>query len=220
MIATLAAALALQGANALSRDERAAGWRLLFDGKTTQGWHNFKGTGVRPGWAVVGGALTCVDPHTAGDIVTDEKYDWFEMVLDYKLSEGGNSGVMFHVADTGGATWQSGPEIQLHDHIPSSESQKSGWLYALYPASVNAAKPEGEWNHLRIIITPKGCETELNGVPYVLFDLHSDDFKARVAKSKFVTMPDFARSDKGTIALQGDHGVVAFRNVKLRSFAP
>lgn len=205
--------------NVLTRDERAAGWTLLFDGRTTKGWHNFKATGVRPGWRVVDGTLTCADPHTAGDIVTDGKYDWFELTLDYKLSPDGNSGVMFHVADDGPTTWASGPEVQLHDSLTSHESQKTGWLYALYPASVNAAKPEGEWNHLRIVITPKGCETELNDVPYVLFTLGSDDFRARVARSKFGSMPNFARLERGTIALQGDHGVVSFRNVKLRPLA-
>lgn len=215
MIVTLAALLAFQRANILTRDERAQGWKLLFDGKSVKGWHNFKQTGVQPGWKVVHGELTCVDPRTAGDIVTDEKYDWFELSLDYKLSPGGNSGVMFHVADDGDATWQSGPEVQLHDQLQSHEPQKSGWLYALYPASVNATK-ESQWNHLRIVITPKGCSTELNGVPYTLFILGSDDFKARVAKSKFGSMPNFAKLDKGTIALQGDHGVVAFRNVKIR----
>lgn len=216
MIATLAAALVMQKPNALSGDEKAAGWRLLFDGRSTKGWHNFKTTGVRPGWKVVDGTLTCVDPHNAGDIVTDEKYDWFELDLDYRLAPGANSGVMFHVADEGGVAWASGPEIQLHDRRVSDEPQKSGWLYGLYPASVDATRPEGEWNHLRIVITPQGCSTELNGVPYTLFTLGSDDFKARVAKSKFGPMPLFAKTEKGTVALQGDHGVVSFRNVKLR----
>lgn len=219
MVAALAA-LAIQKANLLTPHEKEAGWQLLFDGRTTKGWHNFKAEGVRPGWKVVDGELTCADPHNAGDIVTDAKYDWFELVLDYRLSIDGNSGVLFHVADEGDATWQSGLEIQLHDSVTSNESQKTGWLYGLYSATTNAAKPEGEWNRLRILITPQGCETELNDVPYVLFTLGSDDFKARVAKSKFGTMPDFAKFDRGSIALQGDHGVVAFRNVKVRPLTP
>ena len=214
----LAAALLLKP-NTLTRDERAAGWTLLFDGRTTRGWHNFRAAGVRPGWRVVDGTLTCADPATAGDIVTDGKYDWFELSLDYRLAPGGNSGVLFHVADEGPVTWASGPEVQLHDRQGDEEPQKSGWLYALYPASVDAARPEGEWNHLRIVVTPKGCSTELNGVPYVLFTLGSEDFRARVARSKFGRMPLFARLDKGTIALQGDHGVVAFQDVKLRPLA-
>ena len=206
--------------NVLSKDAKAAGWKLLFDGRTTKGWHNFKAEGVRPGWKVVDGALTCADPHNAGDIVTNEQYDWFELRLDYRLSPGGNSGVMFHVSDKGRMTWETGPEIQLHDSTTSGESQKTGWLYALYSTSVNAAKPEGEWNRLRILITPQGCSTELNDVPYVMFTLGGDEFKERVAKSKFGSMPNFAKFDRGRIALQGDHGVVAFRNVKIRPLTP
>lgn len=216
MLALVAATLLAPKPNTLTRDERAAGWKLLFDGRSTKGWHNFKATGVRPGWKVEKGELICADPHNGGDIVTDEKYDWFELTLDYKLSVNGNSGVMFHVADDGDTAWQTGPEIQLHDSTTSNEQQKTGWLYALYNTPYNAAKPEGEWNHLRILITPKACETELNGVPYVLFTLGSEDFKARVAKSKFGSMPRFATLDKGTVALQGDHGVVSFQNVKIR----
>ena len=220
MLPTIALLLVAQKPNVLSADERKDGWRLLFDGKSLKGWRDFPDGEVKPGWRVGDGALVCADPHTAGDIVTDGEYDWFTLELDYRLSPGGNSGVMFHVADEGGATWQSGPEIQLHDREDGPESQKSGWLYGLYRASVDAVRPEGEWNHLRLVVTPQGCSTELNGVPYVQFVLGSEDFRARVARSKFGTMPLFAKSEVGRIALQGDHGVVSFRNLKLRPFIP
>ncbi len=215
MTAALAALVLLP-----ARPAPPTAWRSLFDGRTTRGWHNFRARGVRPGWRVADGALVCADPRAAGDIVTDATYDWFELILDYRLSPGGNSGVMFHVAESGDATWQSGPEIQIHDSRTSRESQRTGWLYGLYPASVDAARPEGEWNHLRLLVTPRGCETELNDVPCVTFTLGSDDFRARVAKSKFAAMPAFARLDRGAIALQGDHGIVAFRNLRLRPILP
>ena len=192
------------------------GWRSLFDGRTTAGWHGFRKSGVPAGWRVEGGTLLCADPPTAGDLLTDGEYDWFELVLEYRLSVGGNSGVMFHVLDAGPATWASGPEIQIHDSRTSRESQKTGWLYGLYSSPVQAAKPEGEWNRLRLIVTPRGCETELNDVPLVTFTLGSEDFLARVVGSKFGAMPEFAKHDRGPIALQGDHGVVAFRNIRLR----
>ena len=214
MIAALAA-LALGAPNVLTRDERAAGWRLLFDGRTTAGWRGFRSPGVGPGWRVVRGALTCADPATAGDLVTEGRYDRFELALEYRLAPGGNSGVMFHVADEGGATWESGPEIQLHDRSDGPERQKSGWLYGLYAGETDVAR-EGQWNRLRLVVTPGGCSTELNGVPLVLFRLGSEEFRARVARSKFAAMPRFAALDRGRIALQGDHGVVAFRNAKLR----
>ena len=103
--------------NKLSRKEKSGGWQLLFDGKDFNGWHNFKNEGVRPGWQVKDGTLVCVDPHNAGDIVTADKYDWFELQLDYNISEAGNSGIMFHVTDEGDAAWATGPEFQLEDNV-------------------------------------------------------------------------------------------------------
>jgi hypothetical protein len=216
VIAAITALLVLQGANALTPEETKSGWKLLFDGQTTSGWHNFKSKTIRSGWQVKDGVLACTDPNNAGDIVTDGKYGWFELSLDYNLSKGGNSGVMFHVADDGEATWHSGPEVQLYDHWASPGVQISGYLYELYASEKDASKPAGEWNHLRIMIDKDKCFTELNGVRYYEFVLGSDDFKARVAKSKFSAFPNFGKLEKGTIAIQGDHGVVSFKNIKLR----
>ena len=231
LVLTATAALRLTAAddskiNSLTTEEKAAGWRLLFDGKTFDGWHNFKKEGVRPGWQVKDGSIACVDPHNAGDIVTTDKFDWFELQLDYNISEGGNSGIMFHVTDEGGAAWATGPEIQIEDNAKAADPQKCGWLYALYqpPADpktgkpIDATKPAGEWNRMRIVISPEKCTHEVNGVKYVEYVLGSDDFKERVAMSKFGKMPKFAKSDSGSLALQGDHGQVSFRNVKIRPF--
>src|SRR5689334_15233433 len=85
--------------NSLTAQEKAAGWELLFDGQDLNGWHNFKVETVRPGWQVKDGALACIDPHNAGDLVTAGKYDWFELQLDYSISEGGNSGIIYHITD-------------------------------------------------------------------------------------------------------------------------
>jgi hypothetical protein len=210
--------------NTLTDAEKAAGWKLLFNGSDLAGWHNFKRDGVRPGWQVKEGTLSCVDPHNAGDIVTTEKFGWFELQLDYNISEGGNSGIMYHVTDGADAAWATGPEIQLEDNAKAADPQRCGWLYALYspPADpktgkpVDATKPAGEWNHLRIVIGPDKCVHEVNGVKYVEYVLGSDDFKERVAKSKFGKMPLFAKADAGYLALQGDHGQVSFRNIKIR----
>ncbi|MDB6153659.1 MAG: hypothetical protein JWL90_2112 [Chthoniobacteraceae bacterium] len=214
--------------NSLSAEEKAAGWTLLFDGKTLDGWHNFKAEGVRPGWQIKDGALTCVDPHQAGDIVTAEKYAWFELELDYSISEGGNSGIMYRVTNDGGAAWATGPEFQLEDNVKAADAVRCGWLYALYqppadPATgkpLDATKPVGQWNHVRLLLSPEKCEHDINGVKYFDYVLGSDDFKARVAKSKFKTMPNFAKAESGFIALQGDHGQVSFRNIKVRRIEP
>lgn len=225
----LAATLHLNAAdeakiNSLTDAERAAGWVLLFDGKDFSGWHNFKREGVRPGWQVKDGALVCVDPHNAGDLVTPGKFSAFEFQIDYNISEGGNSGIMFHVTDAGDAAWETGPEFQLEDNAKASDPQRCGWLYGLYQPPndpktgkpLDATKPAGQWNHIRLIISPSKCVHEINGVRYFEYVLGSDDFNQRVAKSKFGKMPLFAKSNTGYLALQGDHGQIAFRNIKIR----
>ena len=210
--------------NTLSTAEKTAGWELLFNGTNFAGWHNFKKDGVQPGWQIKDGALVCADPHHAGDLVSSEKFGAFELQLDYNISAGGNSGIMFHVTDAGGAVWATGPEFQLEDNAKAADPQRCGWLYALYQPPVDpqtgkildATKPAGEWNHVRLLVTPEKCVHEINGVKYFEYVIGSDDFKARVAKSKFSKMPFFAKSPTGYIALQGDHGSVSFRNVKIR----
>ena len=202
-------------------------WKSLFNGTNFGGWHNFKSAGVRPGWQVKDGLLTCVDPHDAGDIVTDDSYDWFELQLDYNISEGGNSGIMYHVTEAGNAAWATGPEFQLEDNVKAADKQRCGWLYGLYRPPVDpktgepidATKPAGQWNHVRLLITPQKCEHEINGVIYFTYVLDSEDFKDRVAKSKFGKMPNFAKFKSGSIALQGDHGQVSFRNIKIRAIS-
>lgn len=211
-------------ANVLTRKEKKAGWKLLFDGHRFGAWHNFKKTDIRPGWQVKDGTLACVDPHNAGDLVSPDEYTWFELQLDYNISPGGNSGIMFHVSEDGGAAWESGPEFQLEDNAKAGDPQKCGWLYALYQPPddpktgkpLDATKPAGEWNHVRLVISPDHCLHEINGVKYFDYVLGSEDFNARVAKSKFAKMPKFAKTGHGHIALQGDHGQVSFRNIKVR----
>ena len=212
-------------ANTLTAEEKQAGWKLLFNGQNFDGWHNFKAEGVQPGWQVKEGSLVCVDPKNAGDIVTADQFEWFELELDYNISEAGNSGIMYHVSDKGSGTWATGPEFQLEDNVKAKDPVRCGWLYALYQPPIDpktgktldATKPVGEWNHVRLVISPAKCEHIINGVKYFDYVLGSDDFNARVAKSKFATMPLFAKAPKGRIALQGDHGQVSFRNIKIRS---
>lgn len=214
--------------NTLTDKEKADGWQLLFDGKDFTGWHNFHRDDVRPGWEVKDGSLVCADPHNAGDIVTTGKYDWFELQLDYNISVAGNSGIMFHVTDDGPAVWATGPEFQLEDNKEARDPIRCGWLYALYQPPIDpstgktldATKPVGEWNHVRLLVSPEKCEHDINGVKYFEYVLGSEDFNNRVAASKFSRMPNFAKSNIGYIALQGDHGSVSFRNIKIRPITP
>jgi hypothetical protein len=213
--------------NSLTPEEKAAGWQLLFNGENFEGWHNFKQNDIKPGWQVTNEMLVCVDPHHAGDIVTSNQYSWFELQLDYNISPAGNSGIMFHVQNTGRAVWATGPEFQLEDNKLAKDPVRCGWLYALYQPPIDpktgqtldATKPVGQWNHVRLLVTPQKCEHDINGVEYFEYVLHSDDFNKRVAASKFGKMPGFAQADSGSIALQGDHGSVSFRNIKIRPIA-
>lgn len=210
--------------NTLTKKEQVDGWRLLFDGTSLSGWSNFKSDTIQPGWQVLDGALVCVDPKNARDLVTKDEFDWFELQLEYNITPAGNSGIMYHVTNEGRAAWATGPEIQLEDNELAKDRQRCGWLYGLYQPPVDpktgkpldATKPVGEWNHVRVLITPEKCVHEINGVKYFEYVLGSDDFNERVAKSKFSKMPNFAKSNRGFIALQGDHGQISFRNIKIR----
>lgn len=224
MLTALALSLVLQAPapNTLTPAEVEAGWKLLFDGKTTSGWRNYKAKTISDGWQVKDGTLAIVDSSKAGDIVTTDSYDWFELSLEANLGKGQNSGIMFRVTEELETPWQTGPEIQLYDHPRQEGVETTGHLYQLYhPApGVDAAKPAGEWNHLRIVIAPSKCETYVNGVKYYEFVLGSEDFWARVKKTKFNRFAQFAKAEKGLIAIQGDHGKVAFRNIKIRTIKP
>ncbi len=154
-------------------------------------------------------------PH--GDIITKELYDAFELVLEYKISKGGNSGLMYHVVEKKGSPpWHTGPEVQIQDNKDGHDPQLSGWLYQLYPADTDATKPAGEWNELRILMSPEKCEHFMNGVKYCEYRKGNADWDERVAKSKFSKFAGFGKATKGHLCLQ-DHGnPVSFRNIKIR----
>ncbi|MES2792536.1 MAG: PQQ-dependent sugar dehydrogenase [Planctomycetota bacterium] len=211
------------GENTLTESEKRAGWQLLFDGADTKGWRNYKKESLSDGWAVQDGALTRVK-NGAGDIVTKDEYDSFELSLEYNISKGGNSGIMFHVKETERSPWHTGPEIQVQDNAEGHDPQKSGWLYQLYQPQpdwatgkmVDATRPAGQWNQMQIRITPANCEINMNGIRYAVFKKGSDDWNERVAKSKFKSLANFGKPTKGHICLQ-DHGnLVAYRNIKIR----
>lgn len=208
----------------LTESEKRAGWKFIFDGTTTEGWRNYKKDKIGEGWVVKDGALTR-EKNGAGDIVTKDQYDSFELSLEYNISKGGNSGLMFHVLETEGAPWQTGPEIQVQDNVDGHDPQKAGWLYQLYPAGndwatgkqVDATRPAGEWNHLQVRITPASCEINMNGIRYAQFQKGSDDWNRKVAASKFKAFANFGKPTKGHICLQ-DHGnLVSYRNIKIRT---
>lgn len=215
--------------NQLTSSEQRSGWQLLFDGSSSTGWRNYKKDKISDGWEVKDGALVR-NSKGAGDIVTAEQYDSFELSLEYKISKGGNSGVMFHVVEGDGPPWHSGPEIQVQDNIDGHDPQLAGWLYQLYKPTppgwvvdksiVDTTKPAGQWNQLYVRISKADCEVCMNGVRYYKFKLGDKNWKERVAASKFAKFEQFGTAGKGHICLQ-DHGnEVAYRNIKIRELTP
>lgn len=204
--------------NALTEAERAAGWRLLFDGRTTNGWRGFRKATMPDGWAVVDGALTRVGP--GGDIITIDQFKNFELTLEWKIAPGGNSGIFFRVSEEAQRTFESGPEMQVLDDAahPDAGSRltSAGANYALHPSPPGIVRPAGEWNQVRIVVNGAHVEHWLNGVKVVEYELWTPEWEALVRASKFAEWPTYGRARRGHIALQ-DHGDwVAYRNIKLR----
>ena len=194
--------------------EISAGWTPLFDGTSAEPWwRGYKKDKMSDGWKVEDGALVC---HGGGDIVTMEKFENFELSIEWKISEGGNSGIMFRVQETDGPPYATGPEAQIQDNVKGKDPQKAGWLYQFYQTDKDATKPVGEWNVFKLICNRNKCEHWMNGVKYFEYEIGSKDWNEKLAKSKFAKMPGFATTAKGYICLQ-DHGdVVSFRNIKIR----
>lgn len=219
---TLAAVTALAGDNELTDPEKSAGWKLLFDGRDASAhWRGYKKDNISDKWVAKDGALVLTGKG-GGDIITKDQFENFEFSIEWKISPGGNSGIMFKVLETAGPPWNTGPEAQIQDNVAGHDPQKAGWMYALYAATVDTTKPAGEWNHfvLKCRKTAAGtyrCEHTMNGAKYVEYEIGSDDWNEKVAKSKFGKFPGFAKAAKGHICLQ-DHGnEVAFRNIKIRA---
>ncbi|MEM6915483.1 MAG: DUF1080 domain-containing protein [Verrucomicrobiota bacterium] len=187
-------------------------WKML----TVEDFRNYQSEGVDGKWVEENGVITLTEKG-GGDIITKEQYGAFEIMIDFKISEGGNSGLMYHVLETEPKPWQTGPEMQIQDNEAGKDPQKAGWLYQLYEADVDATKPVGEWNTVHLVITPEKCEHYMNGTKYVEYVKGSEEWDAKVAASKFSKFENFGKPTKGHINLQ-DHGnVVSFRNIKIKS---
>jgi hypothetical protein len=214
--------------NDLSEVERKQGWRLLWDGKSSSGWHSATG-GKFPaqGWRMENGELV-VAGNQGGDIVTDELFGAFELQLEFKLTPGANSGIMYYVNDVGRSP--ATLEYQLLDDERHPDAHKGvdgnrtlASLYDLKPrstllTSVGIAPKIGLWQHARIVSRADGAvEHWLNGVKVLEYTRGSEDFRRRVAASKFKAIANFGEAQRGRILLQ-DHGdEVHFRSVKIRA---
>ena len=215
-----AASMPMKPDSASGASAHAGGeWRTLFDGRSLEAWRGFKKDSVPAGWQAVDGALTRVGE--AGDLITRDQFGDFELTLEWKVAEGGNSGIMYRVTETADATYETGPEMQVLDdaHHKDGESRltAAGSAYGLYAAPAGVVKPAGQWNAVRIVVRGNHVEHWLNGTKVVEYELGSPDWEARVRNSKFKQWPGYGRAASGHIALQ-DHGDrVAYRNIKVRT---
>lgn len=202
--------------NSLTGAEKRAGWVLLFDGKTTQGWRGFKDAEVGGAWKAEDGVLS-PDPKAGRDLVTQGDYADFELRFEWRISARGNSGVMFRVIPEGTQTYQSGPEYQVLDNaVGFPPKQQAGSLFDLVAPSRDVTRPVGEWNAGRLIVERGKVEHWLNGERVAAYEIGSPEFKSLVAASKFRQWPQFATGMRGAIALQNHGDAVGFRNLKIR----
>jgi hypothetical protein len=231
LAAALAATIALTGAaaaqapNALSPADQKAGWTSLFNGTSLDGWRAYKrpdSTGTR--W-VVKDALLCLDPgdktdtRGARDIVFAKPYSQFELVWDWRVSAGGNSGLKYFVMEDRDAA--IGHEYQLIDDAKHPDAKvgphrQTAALYDVLPAADRPIKPAGEWNTSRVVVRGADVEHWLNGTKVLSYTLDSPALREAIAKSKFKDVERFGKPQDGLILLQ-DHGdAVCYRNVKVR----
>jgi hypothetical protein len=213
---------AQQAASGLTAAETSEGWRLLFDGHSLQGWRGFRSDTAPAGWKAIDGAL--VRDGSGGDIMTVDQFADFELRLEWKLSAGGNSGIMFRVTPDGGQTYETGPEFQVLDNAGHKDGGNSltsaGSNYALHAPVRDVTRPVGEWNDVRLVVNGPHVEHWMNGVKLLEYELWSADWQQRVTASKFGKMPHYGLAKRGHIALQ-DHGnPVWYRNIKVRLLNP
>jgi hypothetical protein len=216
--------------NKLTSAEVGAGWKLLFDGKTSSGWRGAsKEAFPAQGWEINNGELIILKTESGktrqgGDIVTTGQYDNFELTLEAKLTPGANSGLKYFVTERKGSGSAIGLEFQIldDDRHPDAKMGKNGnrtigSLYDLIPAENKKAAPIGEWNQIRLVCKGRHVEHWLNGTKVVEFERGSPAFRQLVAESKYNKFENFGEAAKGPLLLQ-DHGdEVHYRNIKIRA---
>jgi hypothetical protein len=219
---THAAESAAAGLNQLSPAEQAAGWKLLFDGKTTNGWRGFN----RPafpdkGWVVEAGCLQHLAKGGGGDLITLDKYDEFDLEFEWRIAPGANSGVKYFITEERNSP--IGHEYQLVDDLRNPDGRRGPkWqtasFYDCLPAATNKTlRPAGEFNQSRILVQGQHVEHWLNGTKTLEYELGSEALKAAIANSKFRNVAGFGTKFKGHLLLQ-DHGdEVWFRNLRIRT---
>ncbi len=204
-----------------------AKWKKLFNEKNLDGWHTYGKTVAGNAWKVEENALTfdaaMKDASQKGDLATDKEYENFHLKLEWKIAEGGNSGIIFLVNEDLSKykyPYNTGPEMQVLDNNKHKDAKiikhRAGDLYDLISSKKETVKPVGEWNKVEIVVNNGKLDFYLNGENVVSTTMWDDNWKQMIANSKFVTMPGFGTYKKGKIVLQ-DHGdKVWYRNILIK----
>jgi cytochrome c len=214
--------------NTLTDEEKKAGWKLLFDGKTTDGWRGYKMEKMPPGWRVIEGALVRVQGGEGGkgagggdDVITVDQFENFEFKVDWRIMDkAGNSGIIIRAAEDAVTSWHTGPECQILDNpaYPGrSVKELAGACYDLYAPAKDVYRGLKEWNEARIVARGMHIEHWLNGVKMCEYEMGSPEWKKLVAGSKFKDFKHFQDPPtKGHIVLQDHTARLEFRNIKIR----
>ena len=213
-----------QTPNTLTKKEMKSGWQLLFDGKTTTGWHGYNMKVFPDCWKIEDESFTMnsTGGHEDQDIITNRKYRDFVLSLEYKLTKGANSGVIFQIAEDTiyKFPYETGPEFQVIDHENWPDKledwQTNGANYAMYPPMAKPYKPVGEWNQLLLFVKGNDVTQILNGVVVVKYVKNSDEWKKLRNSGKWSAFPDWGKFDEGYISLQNHGTKVWYRNIKLK----
>jgi len=214
-------ALSVAAAASLGAEQGASpgGWRALLEEHGAPAWRGWKAPGLPAGWHVDGSVLHKDGP--VDDLVTNEKFGDFELELEWKIGKAGNSGVFYRGTREYDHIYWSAPEYQLLDDANTEDGKSpltaAGSDYGLYGVPPGVAKPYDHWNETRLIVRGNHVEHWLNGVKVVEYDFASDDWKKRVAASKFSKYPNYGLASSGLIGIQGDHpGALEVRNIRIR----
>jgi hypothetical protein len=201
----------------------AGEWEVLFDGTGLSQWRGYRKQEVPASWRVEDGVLAFTpleDRAQRGDLITREQYGDFELELEWRISEGGNSGIMYRVGENQEHPYQTGPEMQVLDDARHPDGQipshRAGALYDLIVPPPNVARPVGEWNQARIVVRDDRIQQWLNGQKTADVEIGSEEWKRLVAQSKWNEVPSFATLARGHIALQDHDDRVWYRNIRIR----
>jgi hypothetical protein len=198
----------------------SSGWRPLLEDHSAPALRGWKTSGLPEGWQVAGGVLSKSGP--VEDLVTNESFGNFELELEWKLGKGGNSGIFYRGTRDYDHVYWSGPEYQLLDDANAPDGSNrltaAAAAYGLYGAPAGVVQPFDHWNRTRLVVRGTHVEHWLNGRKVVEYELHSADWKSKVAASKFAAYPNYGLASTGLIGLQGDHpGALAIRRLRIRA---